>query len=514
MRMHGARRLLMTWVSLALPALAESVEAREEARHPTGTTVQAQVDVAPSPSDDRRPVGQGRLGNGLRYAIMPRRGYEPGVGLLMRSEGGFIAEQRPGERGLAHLIEHLLLVSPTGRAPDDLRHMLRIGLPLTLPAPSAGTTSWRETNLFVSTRTTRTADLDTLLTLFQELASDLTFRSDAVDGQRADVMREMAERKPGNDVYASYIAAVAPGSPNDVINAQNSDDVPTAGVETIRALYHRLYRPETMMIVIVGDVDAAPIEALIRKRFGAWRGVGPAPGRRLAASFRPDRIAPISVSHLQEGRSSAMVTVVTPTPRPSTTRKGQARAMLMDMLATRAVNNRLALAQLGHPPGKYGMFIENGEQGHRQIMLWDNFAPGLWRPAVADLKKAACDLDTVGLSEAEWAAAKRDVVGDLERRTREMAGMPNVELAKDLSHAIADGRDLIPPDELLGHARTGLPAITARVANDWWRRQWRAGVEHLRVESPELAQVRNPEAAIRGVADEAVRHAGCKVRRS
>ncbi|WP_375403937.1 M16 family metallopeptidase, partial [uncultured Sphingomonas sp.] len=455
---------------------------------------------------------QGRLKNGLRYAILPRRGNEPGVGLLMRVEGGFIAERRPGERGLAHLVEHIVFRSPTNAAPDELHRFPRVGLPLTFPAPTAASTSWRESNYFVATRGTTPADLDTLLGLFREVAGDLTFRPDAVDAERASVMREMADKKLGNDIYARYVAAIAPGSPTDVIDAQNSDDVPTASVETIRALYHRLYRPTNTMIVIVGDVDAAQMETLIRKRFDSWQGVGPVPGRLRSPRFRSDGIAPISHSNFRYGRNGAMMTVATPLPVSPPSRSGQAETMLMDMLAIRAVNNRLALARPDYPPGKYGMFIENGEQGHRLLILWDDFIPGRWRQAVAGLKKTTCDLSTTGWSETEWTTAKRDVTQDLERRAADMAGAPNVELAKDLSHAVADGRDLIPPDELLRHARTRLPTLDARAANDWWRRQWRAGVEHLRVEAAQLAQVENPETAIRAAADEAVQVIGCKMR--
>jgi hypothetical protein len=442
-------------------------------------------------------VVQGRLKNGLRYAILPRRSNEPGVGLLMRVEGGFIAERRPGERGLAHLIEHIVFRSPTRTAPDELHRFLRVGLPLTFPAPTAASTSWRESNYFVSTRGNTPADLDTLLILFREVASELTFRADAVDAERASVMREMADKNFGNDVYASYIAAVAPGSPTDVIEAQNSDDVPNASVETIRALYQRLYRPENMMVVVVGDVDAKQIQAVIEKRFGDWRGAGPAPNRSPAPSFRSDRIAQVSYSDRKYGRNGAMITVAAPLPPTSPSRAGRAEAMLMDMLAVRAVNNRLALTHADYPPGKYGMFIENGEQGHRLLMLWDDFVPGRWRPAVAVLKKTTCDLNTDGLSAGEWTAAKQNLIEELEQRTRDMAAAPNVELAKDLSHALADGRDLIPPDELLQRARTFLPAISTQAGNDWWRRQWRAGAEHVRVESPELANVKDPEAAIR-----------------
>jgi predicted Zn-dependent peptidase len=496
---------------LTLLTFTPAAQAGDERR---AAAVVAPAEVGPAALHDRRPPVRGRLKNGLRYAILPRRGTEPGVALFLRVEGGFLAERRPGERGLAHLIEHLVFHSPTRTAPNAYRRFRQVGFPLSLPEPAGGTTSWRESDYFLVSRTTKLADLDTLLGLFREVAGELTFRADAVDGQRAEVMREMSDKKLGNDIYASYIAAVAPGSPTDVIDAQNSDDVPTADVETIRALYHRLYRPEHMTVVLVGDVDAARVKTLIEQRFGGWRGVGPVPDRVPVPTFRSDRIAPVSHSDFRYGRHSAMTTVAVPLPPPPSSRKGQAEAMLMDMLAMRAVNERLALAHVGHPSGKYGFFIENGEQGHRLLMFWDEFAPGEWRRAVAGLKRTTCDLSTVGFSEEEWTAAKRNLLQDLAGRTKAMAGTRNFELARELANAITSGRDLIPPDELLGHARTWLPMLGAREGSEWWRRQWSAGVEHIRVESSELARVENPEAAIRATVDRAVQAAGCRVRPS
>ena len=487
------RSLHSTWVSLGAAALL--------AVAPVSTK------PAPAPVSDWRPVVSGQLANGVRYAILPRRGSEAGVALLMRNEGGFIAERRPGERGLAHLIEHIAFVSPTMAAPDDVRHLTRIGLPLTFPAPSAGTTSWRESNYFVSTRTTSPRDLDTLLGLFREVATDLTFRTDTVDEQRADVMREMGERKPGNDIYARYIAAVAPGSPTDVIDAQNSDDVPTASVETIRALYHRLYQPQNMMVVVVGPVDPVRTRALIVKRFGGWRR-NPEPNPRAAyPTFDPALIKPISVAALPDGRRTALMTMVMPTPAVPPSRTAQADAVIMDLLAIRAVGDRLRQGEVG----KAGAWIEQGDQGHRLIILWDDFEGDRWQAAVANVRRTTCDLRANGFTDAEWDAARRNVIGDLEERAKAMPSALNVELAKDLSHALADGRALIPPDELLRRARMILPATDRAAGNRWWRAQWTATREHLRVESPELAGTTDPVSAIRRTAD-AVVGAACKVR--
>ncbi len=93
-----------------------------------------------------------------------------------------------------------------------------------------------------------------------------------------------------------------------------------------------------------------------------------------------------------------------------------------------------------------------------------------------------------------------------------MGKAPNVELAKDLSHALADGRALISPSELLQRAQLLLPTTNTDAGNRWWRQQWGAGVEHIRVESPALTQVADPTAAIRRSVDEATAGTGCVVR--
>lgn len=479
--------------------------------------ITASARSSPAPTFERPPaVGwrnlvTGRLANGVRFAILPRHDTEPGVGVLMRNEGGFIAERRPGERGLAHLIEHVVFQSPTLGSPDEARHFQRIGLQLTFPAPHVATTSWRESNYFLSSKTKKADDIDRILGLLREAATDLTFRADTVDAERASVLREMADKKLGNDIYASYIAAVAPGSPTDVIDAQNSDDVPTASVETIRSLYRRLYQPRDMMIVIVGDVDAAQMKALIGKRFGNWRSTGAVSGRAPYPQFQRGRIKPISFSMLSQGRRTALMTVVKPLPAPPGSRVRQVRDEIMELVVMRAITDRLAASQPDSPPGKTGIYIEHGEQGHRLIMLWDNFASNQWKPAVVNLRKATCALATAGFTEKEWPAAGQNVIADLEHRARDMATVPNVKLAIDVSHALADGRKPIPPNETLRYARILVPRMDARQGSAWWHREWHGGTEQLRVEAPELADVADPLSTIRGVANADGRGSSCAI---
>ena len=65
----------------------------------------------------------------------------------------------------------------------------------------------------------------------------------------------------------------------------------------------------------------------------------------------------------------------------------------------------------------------------------------------------------------EWDTARRDLIQNLERVTEDMGHARNVELAKDLSHAIAADRKLVAPSALLQRARVWLPTIDARAGN-------------------------------------------------
>ncbi|RYF00012.1 MAG: hypothetical protein EOO77_34690 [Oxalobacteraceae bacterium] len=124
-----------------------------------------------------------------------------------------------------------------------------------------------------------------------------------------------------------------------------------------------------------------------------------------------------------------------------------------------------------------------------------------------------CDLRTTDFSNGEWEAAKQEILRDLQQRADTMGAATNVELAKDLSHAVAAGTDLIFPDQLMRYARSFLPTINAKTGSRWFKRQWQPDEQHLRVEAPEVAGIAEPAFAIRTVADQATQPAVCKVRR-
>lgn len=504
------REIATRSLTLLTALMAATVAVAQQPVQPATEPTSDEHRISTPAQEGWRPILRGQLPNGLRYVILPRSAAEPGIALRMRVNRGFLAEQRPGERGLAHLIEHIAFHSPTRSAPDQLRRFYHIGFPLTLPEPAGGTTIWRETDYHVISRTTQSSDIHALLGLYREVASELLFPSQIVDEQRDTVMREMADKRLGNDIHANLVAAIAPGSPNDVIDAQNSDDVPTASIETIRALYRRLYRPENTTIMIVGDVNPREIEGMIVAGFGDWRGEGPTPERLVIPTFDRDRIAPISHSASRYARDSATISFTMPFD-PVKPRVIQAEADLLDMLMMRAITNRLAAGRGAHPPGSYGSFIENGDNNFRMSIMWDEFVPGRWREAVANLARTACDMRLNGFSETEWEAARQGLLQELVRRAGRTHEASNFELALQLANAVTLERELFSPSELLVFAKEWLPRVDASEGRNWWLRQKAAGVEHLRVNAPELALESDASSTIRTVVNDALQEKACRI---
>lgn len=480
-------------------------------REPASVISAVPMSASEAPSNDnRQAVVSGVLANGFTYLILPRRGKDTGVAILMRVSGGFLAEQRPTERGVAHLIEHLVFLSPTNVAPNEYRRFKQVGFPLTLPEPAGGSTSWRESDYYVVSRTNKPDDLDSLASLFREVSESLTFRSDAIENSRADVLREMADKKLGNDIFASYVAAVAPKSANDLIDAQNSDGVPSADANTIRQLYNRIYRPENTTFVMVGDVDPVATVTMLQNRFGNWQAVGPAAPTKTVTS--PDLKIAVSKSYSARpyGRNTTLITSTAIMYKPPRTKQEQMTTRIMEMIAMRSANARMAQLYTDYPEGKYGFYIDNGTQDYHQMMFWDDFVPGRWREATTRLLRLNCSITTAGFTTDEVNQAAAAVLSDLSSSAATVADAPNSWLAKELADAKTSNRELIPPNEMLDFAKTFVSTNKVANLNSWWRTKWSAGRHHLRVESPELAMSKNAIGDINTVVDSLGLDQSCK----
>lgn len=231
---------------------------------------QATSDLAANPN-----VTFGTLPNGLRYAIL-HNVLPPGeVSMRLVIEAGSMQETHDQE-GLAHMLEHMAFRGST-HVPDGevIKTLERLGL--RYGADTNAGTSQQQTLYRFDLAKSDAESVDTGLKFFREIASELTLSQDSLDSERRVVLAEERQRAgPGVAISAAQLAAEFPGHPYARPTIGRDEVIEHATPPQLRAFYDAYYRPERAVLVVVGDIDPATVEAKIKALYSDWRGRGPA----------------------------------------------------------------------------------------------------------------------------------------------------------------------------------------------------------------------------------------------
>lgn len=241
-------------------------------------------DLAPDPA-----VHWGVLDNGLRYAIRPNAEPKGRISLRFVVLAGSLHE-RDDERGLAHFLEHMAFRSTQDHPEGSLvANLQRMGIGFG-PDNTAFTT-YDYTIYHLELPDTKPETLREGLGVFREYAEDITFSETEVDLERGVVLSEMSTRNLPE--MRSHLAYQAFALPQARINERSP-----IGVEEqirrftpfqFRAFYDAWYRPERMILTLVGEVDPAAAEEIIQTIFGPLTARAPA---RPEPSFTLDKPVP------------------------------------------------------------------------------------------------------------------------------------------------------------------------------------------------------------------------------
>jgi zinc protease len=214
-------------------------------------------------------VSEYRLPNGLRLLTVPDPSVDTVTVQIVYLVGS--RQESYGEKGMAHLLEHMLFKGST-KHPDIKQEFTARG------ARWNGTTSNDRTTYF-ETFSASAANLDWAI----ELEADRMVRS-RVSRQDLDsemtVVRnefELGENSPGSVLFERMQEAAYTwhNYHNPIIGERA--DIERVPIGKLQAFYRTWYQPDNAVLLIGGAFDEARAVALVEKYFGAL----PRPARRL-----------------------------------------------------------------------------------------------------------------------------------------------------------------------------------------------------------------------------------------
>jgi zinc protease len=229
----------------------------------------AAAGAAPQKTATIEGVTEYRLDNGLRVLSVPDAGTETLTVHITYLVGS--RHESYGERGMAHLLEHLLFKS-SKNFPNIKDELTRRG------GRFNGSTSYDRTNYY-ETFAASESDLDWALRLEADRMVNATVSRADLDSEMSVVRNEfeMGENSAGSVLYQRMQRALFAEHNYGFPTIGTRSDIENVPIERLQAFYRTWYQPDNAVLVIAGRFDEAKALALVERHFGAI----PKPARAL-----------------------------------------------------------------------------------------------------------------------------------------------------------------------------------------------------------------------------------------
>ena len=304
------------------------------------------------PVDPR--VKKGKLSNGLTYYIQKNTRPEKKVELRLAVNTGSIMEN-DDQRGLAHFTEHMAFNGSKNFQKNDLVSFLQ-SIGVKFGADLNAYTSFDETVYILPIPTEKKENIEKGFQILEDWASAVTFDDAEIDKERGVVLEELRLGKGADDRMSKiYFPKLFEGSKyGDRLPIGTEDVLKNFKYETIKNFYRDWYRPDLMAVVVVGDIEVAEAEQLVKKHFGHLKNPDN-PRPRTASEVTPRKKSEGVVATDKEATNHFVQIYYSTKPSKPETTVGDYRDYIVQRLFTTMLNQRLQeLTQKSNPPFLYG----------------------------------------------------------------------------------------------------------------------------------------------------------------
>jgi zinc protease len=427
-------------LTLALVALATSSLAAAQTAAPISLPVVVQP--APLPwlyrGSDIPPDAAwvfGELPNGLRYAVRTASVPPKQISIRVAIDAGSLMEE-PTERGYAHFNEHLAFRGSAYIADGEAKRVWqRLGA--TFGQDTNATTGPTQTIYKLDLPSATPEAVDESLHMLSGMIAAPEIKQSAVDTEKRTIQAELRDNQgPGQRIGEAVRATLYAGQPfGNASNAQEQASVAAATATGLRVFHDRWYRPANTLVVIVGDMDTASLEAMVKRHFSSWRpriqqagtvdfGIPRANGPRARVIVEPGVPPSVILGVMRPWKQQADTVAFN--------RDRQALQLAARLISRRLETRARAGASYLQASVDYSDVMRSANGTIIQITPIGND----WRRAVRDVRAVIADALTRAPTKAEIAREVDDYRDNLNASVETEATQSDRDLADSLVEAV------------------------------------------------------------------------------
>ena len=391
----------------------------------------------------------GSLDNGLRYILKQNREPRNRVAMHLNIQAGSLHETET-QRGLAHYLEHMLFNGTTNYPPGTLvEYFQSIGMGF--GADTNAHTSYDETvyKLILPAPDAKTL-ADGLLVL-ADYARGALLLEEEVERERGIIIAEKRSR----DSAATRVRKAQLAFDFDGTLVAKRDPIGTdavlqqANATLLRSYYNSWYRPDNMVVVVVGDMDTDLAERLVRQHFSTLqsatdsRPLCPDLGSPLAQGERVRHLAEPDLGYTE----ISLATVAAEAPEADTLERET--TLLHRYLALVLLNNRLQQLDRAadSPIAKTMAFSGNFIPQFRYSLLSTRTEAANWQKGLSLLQTVLEQGIRHGFSEAELERGKKEIEALLIKEAQTAGARDSRDLAMELIRNLNDREVSLSPTQ-------------------------------------------------------------------
>lgn len=396
-------------------------------------------------------VKTGVLPNGLTYYILHNEEPKGRANFYIAQKVGSTLENS-SQLGLAHFLEHMAFNGTKNYPGKNMLNYLQ-SKSLRFGADINAYTGFDETVYNIDNVPTSDTNLvDSVLLVLRDWSCAISLDGEEIDAERKVIQEEWRLR---NDAATRFYTALLP----NVYQEYQYQQMPIGKMEVVmnfphddlRAYYHKWYRPDQQGIIIVGDFDAAEMEAKVQKMFATIE--MPADAAPRVYPSVSDNKEPIYFQYADPEAPASVVFIAfkkDETPFAMRNTLGWWIDDVTNDLVTIMIDNRLkefaqtAECEYSNAGVYFGDYwvSKTKDAFNVQVEPKTNNVALATRQAMEIIARAA----QTGFTDSEYARAKDELKSQFERRYNEREKTRNSVLAKKIIRHFIDNNALAGPE--------------------------------------------------------------------
>jgi zinc protease len=220
---------------------------------------------------------RGKLKNGFRYVIKKNREPENRVAIYLAVQAGSLHE-KDNQQGVAHFLEHMLFNGSKNFPPGSLVDYFQ-SLGMSFGGDTNAHTTYNETVYNIILPSGSAEEVDAGLLVMADYARGALLLDSEIDRERGVILAEKRARDSAG--YRTHVAKAkfsfsgTKYAERMPIGKQNI--LEDADHSLLKSYYDEWYRPDNMVLVVVGDMTPELVTGLIEKHFKKLVSTGPPP---------------------------------------------------------------------------------------------------------------------------------------------------------------------------------------------------------------------------------------------